>query len=44
LRDSNVIKPPQSSAALEKAKEIKLSAVKFDTLPLTIVVGVNLFL
>jgi hypothetical protein len=31
-------KPPQSSAALEKAKKIKLSTVKFDSLPLAVVI------
>lgn len=31
-------KPPQSSAALEKAKKIKLSIVKFDSLPLAVVI------
>lgn len=41
LRDSNVtnlIKPPQGSAALEKAKKIQISSVKFDGLPLTLVI------
>jgi hypothetical protein len=33
-----VSKPPQSSAALEKAKKIKLSTVKFDGLPLALVI------
>lgn len=31
-------KPPQSSAALQKAKKIKLSSLKFDHLPLTVVI------
>lgn len=38
LRESKVIKLPQSSAPLEKAKEIKLSSVKFDSLPLSVVI------
>ena len=32
-------KPPHSSAALEKAKKAKLSTVKFDGLPLTLVIS-----
>ena len=31
-------KPPQSSAALKKAKEITISTVKFDNLPLAVVI------
>lgn len=31
-------KPPQSSASLEKARKIKLSTVKFDGLPLAVVI------
>jgi len=32
------VKPPQSSAALEKAKKIELASVQFDGLPLAIVI------
>jgi len=38
LRDSIVLKPAQNSAALQKAKRIKLSSVKFDKLPLAVVI------
>ncbi len=33
-----VTKPPQSSAALEKAKRFKISVLKFQGLPLTLVI------
>ena len=44
LREVNAVEPPRISAALEKANKIHLSAVKFDTLPLAVVItikGVN---
>ena len=38
VREGIESKPPQSSAALEKAKKIKLSTVKFDSLPLAVAI------
>jgi hypothetical protein len=39
LRDLIVVKPAQTSKALQKAERIELSSVKFDSLPLTVVIA-----
>lgn len=39
LRDTNDFIPPRISAALQKAKEIKLSSVKFDSLSLAVTIA-----